>query len=278
MKTGLLGHPVGHSKSPEMLNAAYRREGLPFVYLAFDVAPGDLESAVTGLRVLGFKGWNVTIPHKVAIMDHLDDIEESARAIGAVNTVISEGGRLIGTNTDGAGYLRSLVSETGMDPVGQRVVLLGAGGAARAVGYALARAGVERITVANRTESRAEALASHLGRWTKTSGIGLSRVEDAIREASLLIQTTSVGMHPDSSACPVDPGCLHGELLVSDLVYHPRETRLLKEAHRRGARVHGGMGMLVHQGALAFQRWTGQTPPVATMWDALEESLKETES
>lgn len=272
-KTGLLGHPVGHSKSPEMLNAAYQKEELPFIYLVFDVKPDHLGQAVKGLRALGFRGWNVTIPHKVTIMEHLDQLDESARAIGAVNTVINKGEYLLGTNTDGQGYLQSLVSETGIHLIQQRVVILGAGGAARAVGYALAQAGVQHITVINRTEGRAKQLASHLSHWIPATWVSTDRMEEAIREATLLVQTTSVGMHPDVEACPVHPIFLHEDLLVSDLVYHPRKTRLLKEAQKRGAKIHGGLGMLVHQGALAYQHWTGKEAPIKIMRQTLENSL-----
>ena len=275
-KTGLIGHPVAHSKSPEMINAAYQKQGLPYIYLAYDVAPEDLKQAVEGMRALGFRGWNVTVPHKVTVMDHLDEVEESARVIGAVNTVMVEEGRLIGINTDGAGYLRSLVTETGIDPAEQQVVLIGAGGAARAVGYALARAGVQRITVVNRTETRAQELAARLKTWTETEGVGLDQAGEKLQGASLLVQTTSVGMYPDTEACPVDPTFLHEGLLVSDLIYHPRDTRLMREARTRGARVHGGLGMLLHQGALAYRRWTGQEAPTETMREILEEALKET--
>ncbi len=275
-KTGLIGHPVAHSKSPEMINAAYQKQGLPYIYLAYDVAPEDLKQAVEGMRALGFRGWNVTVPHKVTVMDHLDEVEESARLIGAVNTVMVEEGRLIGINTDGAGYLRSLVTETGIDPAEQQVVLIGAGGAARAVGYALARAGVQRITVVNRTETRAQELAARLKTWTETEGVGLDQAGEKLQGASLLVQTTSVGMYPDTEACPVDPTFLHEGLLVSDLIYHPRDTRLMREARTRGARVHGGLGMLLHQGALAYRRWTGQEAPTETMREILEEALKET--
>ncbi|MDA8352960.1 MAG: shikimate dehydrogenase [Firmicutes bacterium] len=275
-KTGLIGHPVAHSKSPEMINAAYQKQGLPYIYLAYDVAPEDLKQAVEGMRALGFRGWNVTVPHKVTVMDHLDEVEESARVIGAVNTVMVKEGRLIGTNTDGAGYLRSLVTETGIDPAEQQVVLIGAGGAARAVGYALARAGVQRITVVNRTETRAQELAARLKTWTETEGVGLDQAGEKLQGASLLVQTTSVGMYPDTEACPVDPTFLHEGLLVSDLIYHPRDTRLMREARTRGARVHGGLGMLLHQGALAYRRWTGQEAPTETMREILEEALKET--
>ncbi|SFS69538.1 shikimate dehydrogenase [Marininema halotolerans] len=273
-KVGLIGHPVGHSKSPEIWNDAFENQEIPYIYLPFDVSTGDLGSAVSGLKSLGFRGFNVTIPHKVSVMNFLDEIEEEAVEIGAVNTVINDGGRLIGTNTDGEGYIQSLQSETGLTLAGQHIVLLGAGGAARAVGTALAKAGAAQITIANRTMDKAEALASRLQRWTRTNAILLEQIASPLQDASLLVQTTSVGMSPNKEACPIDPELLHSDLLVSDLIYHPRQTRLLKEAKIRGARVHSGLGMLVHQAALAYQRWIGKDAPIKQMMETLDQSLK----
>lgn len=271
---GLIGHPVGHSKSPEMMNRAFRACGLPFVYLAFDVAPSELGAAVRGMRALGFRGWNVTIPHKVAILEHLDEVEETAREIGAVNTVVSRDGRLIGYNTDSEGYLRSLVAETGLELAGQRVLILGAGGAARAVTHALADSGVESITIANRTREKAERLAKSLGRKVDARAVSLTELKRVVPETTLLVQTTSVGMYPKTEAIPIDPSLLHAGMTVSDLIYRPRKTLLLREAEARGARVHGGLGMLLHQAALAFEKWMGRPAPVEVMRDALEEAMK----
>jgi len=271
---GLIGHPVGHSKSPEMMNRALRACGLPFVYLAFDVSPSELGAAVRGMQALGFRGWNVTIPHKVAVLEHLDEVEETAREIGAVNTVVSRDGRLIGYNTDSEGYLRSLVDETGLVLADQRVLILGAGGAARAVAHALAGAGVESITIANRTREKAERLAESLRRKVAARAVSLSELERVVGETTLLVQTTSVGMHPETEAIPIDPSLLHDRMTVSDLVYRPRKTLLLREAEARGARIHGGLGMLLHQAALAFEKWMGRPAPVEVMREALEEAMK----
>ncbi len=270
---GLIGHPVGHSKSPEMMNRAFRALGLPFVYLAFDVSPAELGTAVRGMRALGFRGWNVTIPHKVAVLEHLDEVEETAREIGAVNTVVAREGRLVGYNTDGEGYLRSLVDETGLDLVEQKVLILGAGGAARAVAHALAGAGVKSITIANRTREKAERLAASL-RKGDARAVSLLEVERVIGETTLLVQTTSVGMYPETEAIPIDPSLLHERMTVSDLIYRPRKTLLLREAEARGARIHGGLGMLLHQAALAFEKWMGKPAPVDVMRKALEEAME----
>ncbi|MFC4076792.1 shikimate dehydrogenase [Salinithrix halophila] len=273
-KIGLIGHPVGHSKSPEIMNDAFQEQKLPFAYLAFDVAPENLRDAVGGLKALGFKGWNVTIPHKVAIMDLLDELEESAREIGAVNMVINRDGIMIGTNTDGEGYIQSLRQDIQLDPRGARVVLLGAGGAARAVGHALAAAGASRITVVNRTEAKGQKLASHLNRLTEADWTTMDRLQEPLSTATLLVQTTSVGMVPREEDCPIDPALLHRDLVVSDLIYHPRQTRLLREAKIRGARIHSGLGMLVHQAALAYERWTGEKAPVERMYKTLSKALE----
>ncbi|SDW99288.1 shikimate dehydrogenase [Marininema mesophilum] len=272
-KVGVIGHPIGHSKSPHIWNDAFAKQHIPYIYLPFDVTPTDLGQAVAGLKALGFRGFNVTVPHKVSVMDFLDEVEKEAAEIGAVNTVIIDQGRLIGTNTDGEGYIQSLQSETGIDLRERRIVLLGAGGAARAVGTALAKAGVAHITIANRTLIKAEELASRLRRWTQAEAVLLEHIAVPLKEASLLIQTTSVGMSPHEEACPIDPDYLHQGLTVSDLIYHPRETRLLHEAKLRGAHVHNGLGMLVHQAALAYRRWLGAEPPVQQMVATLERSL-----
>lgn len=270
---GLLGRPVAHSKSPQMMNAAFVERELPYVYLAFDVEAEQLGGAVAGMASLGFQGFNVTIPHKVAVMDYLDEVEESAQAIGAVNTVVRQDGRWVGTNTDGEGYLRSLTHETGFQPQGETVTIVGAGGAARAVGYALARAGAAAIIIVNRTPSKADELASRLSRWTKAEGVTPARLGQALVRSSLVVQTTSVGMYPHVDKTPIAKEYFHAGSLVSDLVYHPRETRLLREAKEAGIPVHEGLGMLVHQAALAFERWTGTNAPVDRMRTRLEESL-----
>lgn len=256
-----------------MMNPAFRVAALPFVYLAFPVPPVELSNAVNGLRALGSRGWNVTIPHKVSIIDYLDELDESATKMGAVNTVVNESGRLIGKNTDGPGYIRSLIEETKIIPREERVVLLGAGGAARAVAHGLVIAGVEQLVIANRTVAKAAELAASLDKGVSVHAVSLTEVGRWIKEATLLIQTTSIGMHPHSNAIPIDPSLLHKELTVSDLVYNPQETRLLREAKARGAKTHGGLGMLVHQAALAFTHWTGQPAPLETMWQAARESF-----
>lgn len=278
---GLFGDPVGHSKSPLMQNAAFREAGINAVYAAFRVAPADLAKAVDGIRSLGFGGVNVTIPHKVAVMDHLDDIDETARRIGAVNTVVNRNGRLVGFNTDGIGYVRSLKEEAGFEPQGRRILLIGAGGAARGVAFALAAEEPERIVVANRTVEKAAELAEAVGRASgpvvSCRAIALAELAGLGERFDLIVNTTSIGMHPDTGATPLDGEVLDrladGAATVSDLIYNPRETRLLALARQRGAAVHGGLGMFVYQGAYAFEYWTGVPAPVNVMRETVEREL-----
>ncbi|WP_289135712.1 shikimate dehydrogenase [uncultured Brevibacillus sp.] len=273
---GLFGHPVSHSQSPMMHNAAFAQMGLGFAYVAFDVDPTDLEDAVRGIRALGLKGINVTIPHKVAIMPMLDEIDPLAKRIGAVNTVVINDGRLIGYNTDGMGYVRSLVEETGIVLDQQIVTMVGAGGAARAVAFTLAEKGVKEIRIMNRSRERAQILAEHVGTIVPTKIVEQGDGMDAIADSSLLINTTSIGMLPNVQEMPVPQEWLHNKLTVSDLIYNPLETRLLGEARAIGATVHSGVGMFVNQGALAFELWTGQEAPTEAMREIVLQQLKKT--
>lgn len=273
---GLFGHPVSHSQSPMMHNAAFSEKDLGFAYAAFDVDPDNLEDAVAGIRALGLKGINVTIPHKVAIMPMLDEIDPLAKRIGAVNTVVIENGRLIGYNTDGMGYVRSLVEETGIVLDQQIVTMVGAGGAARAVAFTLAEKGVKEIRIINRSRERAAILAEHVGTIVPTRIVEQGEGKDAIADSSLLINTTSIGMLPNVQEMPVPSEWLHNQLTVSDLIYNPLETRLLSEARAIGAAVHSGVGMFVNQGALAFELWTGQNAPTEIMREVVLQQLKKT--
>ncbi|MGM0713071.1 shikimate dehydrogenase [Brevibacillus parabrevis] len=273
---GLFGHPVSHSQSPMMHNAAFSETGLGFAYAAFDVDPEDLADAVAGIRALGLRGINVTIPHKVAIMPMLDEIDPLAKRIGAVNTVVSKDGRLIGYNTDGTGYVRSLVAETGIVLDKQIVTMMGAGGAARAVAFTLAEKGVKEIRIINRSRERAAVLAEHVGTIVPTRIVEQGEGKDAIADSSLLINTTSIGMLPNVQETPVPAEWLHPGLTVSDLIYNPLETRLLREAKEIGATVHSGVGMFVNQGALAFELWTGTDAPTDVMREIVLQQLTKT--
>jgi len=273
----VLGHPVGHSVSPAMQNAALREMGLDGVYVAFDVAPGDLPAAVAGLQALGVAGVNCTIPHKEALIPLMDELSEDAAAIGAVNTIVFRDGRKIGHNTDAPGFLAALRDE-GVEPAGKQVVVLGSGGSARAVVFALAKEGA-RVTVANRTVARAQELASEVNGRTDAGTVAAIAMEpDAlagpVAGAQILVNTTSIGMSPQVDAMPPVPvEALHPGLFAYDLIYNPLETLLLRTARARGARGAHGAAMLAHQGALALEKWTGMPAPARLMQRVILETL-----
>ena len=252
---GVWGHPVGHSRSPAMQNAALAALGLDWVYVPFDVAPAHLPAAVAGLRALNLVGINVTVPHKEAVLPLLDVVDEDARRIGSVNTIHNVGGVLYGSSTDGPGFLRSL-EDLGESADDRRALLLGAGGSARAVAFALAGRGA-RVQIANRTEARARELADRVNEFRPgaASVVGWGGEAD---DFDLLVNTTSLGMTPQEDALPVlPPGPLRPDVCVFDLVYAPPETRLLRLARAAGCRAANGLKMLVAQGALSLGLWTG---------------------
>lgn len=274
----LLGHPLSHSMSGVMHNAAFRELGLDYRYELKSVPPDELGALVASeLRRADVAGGNVTLPHKISIIEHLDGVDPSALRIGAVNTIVNEDGRLKGYNTDGTGALRGLTEAYGKVQEA-RVVMVGAGGAARAVGYHLSTA-VRGLTIANRTTERAEELATSLSanpecRATVRS-IPFEReaLRAAIMEADILVNGTPLGTHPRTGDTPVEKEMLHPGLLVFDMVYNPVKTRLLREAEEDGVAILPGVSMLVYQGATAFKMWTGVDPPVETMKAAVVEAL-----
>ena len=252
---GIILHPAGHTLSPAMHNAAYEQMGLDLVYLSFDVE--NVEDALAGMRSLGIKGFSVSVPHKVEIMRHLDEIDPAAVTIGAVNTVVNKDGYLIGYNTDVDG-IRSSFGENGVDIKGQKVLLLGAGGAARAVAFVIKELGGE-LVILNRTSSKAEALAREFD-------AGWGNIEEAgEREADVVINSTSVGMHPKEDETPIVAKSLKPGMTVFDIVYNPLKTLLLTEAEEVGCKTINGMNMLVYQGARQIELWTGSWPPVEVM-------------
>jgi shikimate dehydrogenase len=262
-----------------MQNAAFAALGLNFVYLPFQVSKADLAAAVAGLRALGLAGVNVTVPHKEAVLPYLDEVAEEARLIGAVNTIVNRGGRLKGYNTDATGFLRAAV-EAGFEPRGAAAVVLGAGGAARAVSFALALAGARRIAIFNRTYARAETLAEEVSGATGVWAAALPWDEltkcgvEVMGTANIVVQTTSLGMHPQEAAAPPVPAnAFRKEQLVVDLVYNPPRTEFLRLAEKFGARTENGLGMLLYQGAAALELWTGRQAPVAVMREALLRAL-----
>lgn len=275
---GLIGNPVKHSKSPQMHNALFAKLNLKYEYLAFNVAAGELERAVAGLKALNFAGANVTVPHKVAIIPYLDAISPEVVAIGAVNTVVNKDGRLVGYNTDGAGYLQSLLTETGISLADKRVLILGAGGATRAIAYTLAQEPLAELTILNRNPDKAAAIANNLSVNFPTKIAIIDKINNFVAEADIIINTTTVGMSPHFNQTLVPQELIHARQLVSDIVYNPLETRLLREAAEQGAKTHSGLGMFINQGAIAFEKWTGITPDTDFMRETVLAALAENES
>lgn len=271
----LIGDPVERSLSPAMHNAAFRALGLDCTYVALRVPRAMLADAVAGVRAIGMAGLNVTHPHKVGIIGLLDELDESAEMVGAVNTVKNERGKLIGFNTDGRGATLALEREVGKLR-GRKVLLLGAGGAARAIAFSLVQAGA-RLTIANRTASKAKRLAAVIDRrlGVKVTQVNLEKraLADAVKRADIVINATTTGMRPNVNETLVTAGVMHRGLIVNDIVYEPVQTRLLREAKKAGARTVNGLGMLVHQGALAFEIWTGKRAPVKVMEAAAKREL-----
>jgi shikimate dehydrogenase len=260
-----------------MHNAAFNALGLNSAYIAIRVPKPTLARVMAGVRALAIAGLNVTVPHKIEIVKMLDELEESAELVGAVNTIKNVRGKLVGFNTDGEGALRALEKKAG-SLGGKRVVLLGAGGAARAIAFSLAKVGAE-LSIANRTVSRARALSSDVekrfGIKVKSLGLARSELAKAVKEADVLINATTVGMHPNVEQTLVTADMMHQGLIVNDIVYKPLETRLLREAKRAGAETVDGLGMLVHQGALSFEIWTGRRAPIKVMEAAARRELGE---
>jgi len=271
---GCLGKPVAENPTGVMQEAAFRAAGLDWRYLTIEVGPEDLANAIRGVRAFGMRGLNLTIPHKVAVIEYLDELSEAARIIGAVNTVVRKGDRLLGDNTDGKGFLRGIRQDSGVDPSGKQVTLLGAGGAARAVAAEFLLAGAGEVVVVNRTRERGEAMVEDLRR----SAGGAIRFEPwsgtyaVPAETDILVNATSIGLFPDVDAAP-DVDLSAARCLVADAVFNPPETRLLAMARERGLPTLDGLSMLVYQGVIGFQLWTGQDPDEAVMKWALAEAL-----
>lgn len=273
---GVFGQPVAENPTGVMQEAGFRAAGLNWRYLNFEVPPAKLGQAMKAMDALGFRGINLTIPHKVAVIDHLDELSPEARAIGAVNTVRMVDGRKVGENTDGKGFLRGVRTDAGLDPDGKRVVLLGAGGAARAIGTELLLAGVADLLVVNRSVERGETMVRDLR--AATAGPvrfqpwkGMFAVPGC---CDLFVNATSIGLYPNVDQVPdVDLAALAADTLVADAVFNPPETGLLAAARARGLPTLDGLSMLVYQGVIAFEMWTGQPPDEGAMKSALSAAL-----
>jgi shikimate dehydrogenase len=274
---GVIGDPIEHSLSPAIQNAAFTHLKLDFVFLAFRVKPAELEDAVRGMRGLGIHGLNVTMPHKKAVTAFLDEMDPTAKFLCAVNTILNDNGRLRGFNTDGVGALNAL-QEDGIALSGKKVLLLGAGGAAKAIAFQLAKE-VDELVLLNRTPEKAtelaESLNQALGKEVMGAKLSPKTLQNNLQNSDILVNATSVGMHPNASQSPVSAEWLKPDLTVMDIVYNPVETKLAKDAKAAGARVVSGVEMLVHQGAASFEIWTGRPAPVPVMRNAVLQQLKE---
>lgn len=268
----VLGDPIGHSMSPIMLNDILSFYEIDAHYHPFHVSRGDLETAVKGLKAIGISGFNITIPHKSAIIPFLDEIDELALSIGAVNTVVNENGKLVGYNTDGYGFIK------GLEPYissfsDKKLLLLGAGGAARAIYFTMAKMNPQAIDIANRTVIKAQELIESCPYEVNSKALTLEEAEIQLNEYDVVIQTTMIGMYPNIAEMPISLRNLNSQSLVCDIIYNPLETQLLIEARKKGATVQNGVEMFVYQGALAFEKWTGIFPDVKRMRENVLQQL-----
>jgi shikimate dehydrogenase len=275
---GLIGDPVKHTLSPIMHNAAFTHLKLDFIYVAFQVRKQELENAIGGMRSLGIRGLNVTMPHKNAVISYLDELDSTAKFMEAVNTILNENEKLIGFNTDGVGALKAL-KENGVNLNGKKMLLLGAGGAANAIAFHSAQE-VEELAILNRTPEKAKKLAEALrrkfGKTIEGNLLSASIIKEELKDSDVLINATSVGMHPNFDQSLVDPEWLRPDLCVMDIIYNPLETKLAKNAKSKGAKVISGIDMLVYQGAASFEVWTNQAAPIKAMKQAVLNNLSET--
>lgn len=273
-RCGIIGRPVAHSLSPAFQSAAFDHCGLHTSYELWDTTAEGLEARVASLRAPDVLGANVTIPHKEAVFPLLDELGGQSARVGAVNTIVNREGRLFGFNTDGPGFVAALRNEARFDPAGASILLLGAGGAARGIAFALAEARAGRIDIANRDGARARRLAGEV----QAAAVGEVRAASpgvALAGYDAIVNCTSVGMHggPNPAGMPADPASAKSRALVVDIVYAPEETPLLRAAKARGLATLGGLPMLIYQGALAFELWTGLRVPVEVMFEAARKAL-----
>ncbi len=262
---GIIGWPVDLSLSPAIHNAAFDAAGLDWVYVAFPVPPGEAGRAVGSMRALGIRGLNVTMPHKRDVIDAVDELSPQAERAGAVNTIVSAGGRLVGENTDGPGFVRFLVRDAGVDPAGARCLVLGAGGAARAIAIAMSDAGAS-VTVAARRHEQAEEVAA-LAKDARAVPFDIATIGSELGAVNLIVNATPLGR--ENERLPFDLGRLGERHVVVDLIYHPETTPLVRTARAQGASAFNGLGMLLHQAALSFEAWTGVEAPIEAMRAAL---------
>lgn len=268
-----MGQPVGGNPTQYMMEKAFAKAGLDWRYLTLEVSAERLADAMRGLRAMGFRGGNFTVPHKVAVIEHLDDLSEAARLMGAVNCVNRQGDQLFGENTDGKGFVQALQDTT--DPAGKNVVIFGAGGAGRAIAVELGLTKAAHITIVNRSAERGQPLVDLLNDRLQVPStlVPLDGDYQLPEDAQLVINTTSIGMGDPEARVPLAVDTLRAELVVADVTFNPPETRLIRDAKRRGCSTVDGLGMLVNQAVISFKLWTGVEPDAGTMRDALEEFL-----
>ena len=263
----IIGHPVEHSMSPTMWNPALQEFGLDYAYVAFDVHPKGLEKAINGMRVLGIKGMNVTIPHKEKVIQYLDEIDPIAQKMGAVNTIKNDDGVLKARNTDAGGAKKSLI-DAGCEISGKNILFLGSGGVARSVAYILSEE-ANKIVLTDIVEKTALTVAKeikeNMGANIEGKLSNVTIIKEEIKKADILINATPLGMHPKVDASPISKELLHEDLFVFDVIYNPLQTKLMKEAAEIGCKTLGGLDMLVNQGVLAFEWWTGKSPNASLM-------------
>jgi shikimate dehydrogenase len=273
---GIFGDPVEHSVSPSMHNAAFESLDLDYVYVPFRVRKAQLEKAVEAVRTLNMRGVNITVPHKVEIMPLMDEVDQLAREIGAVNVVVNNEGHLKGYNTDAEGFL-SAMAQHGIEPEGQNIVILGAGGAARAISFVLAARGAHLVML-NRTTGNAAKCAADItestGQPVEVLTLDARNLADSLEKADVLVNATTVGMVPKTNDTLVTSHMIRPHLVVADIVYNPGRTKLLAEAEKAGARTIGGLDMLIWQGAMAFEKWTGERAPIDAMRKGAVRALK----
>ncbi len=272
---GVFGHPVSENPTVVMQEAGFRALNLNWRYLTIEVLPRDLGAAMQGLRAFNMRGINLTIPHKVAVLKYLDEVKPDAALMGAVNTVVRVGDKLVGENTDGKGFMRSLTQDAKVNPKGKKVLVLGAGGAARSITVELALAGAQRITIVNRSPERGRILAELLNAKTpaKANFIEWRGTYSIPGDSDILVNATSIGLFPNVYEKPdIDYDSIRPGMVVCDVIHTPM-TPFLKEAQDRGAKIVDGLGMLVYQGAIGFKLWTGLEAPVEAMHEALAKAF-----
>lgn len=268
----VIGNPIGHSMSPFMHNSWFSQMEIDATYIPIQVMEEDLEKAINSMKLLGTSGFNVTIPHKEKIIPFLDELDSMAKRMGAVNTVVRlEDGRLKGYNTDGLGFVRSLEEVVGDELKSENILIAGAGGAARGIAFALESLGYSNITICNRTVEKAEAICSELDQHA--SAISLQQASEQLQQFKIIIQTTPAGLKNGDFALPFSIEKLNSTAIVADIVYNPLMTPFLEAASQKGATTVSGLGMFVHQGALAFNYWTGQSPDLLVVKKQLIENL-----